>query len=531
MVRADGFTGEDSQIIRKTGFDTKKYLNAQVKKILDRVSMFEKLYLEFGGKLCYDSHASRVLPGFDVDTKVQMLRRLGNKIEIIHCISAKDIEGRKIRRDFGLTYDDQALKDINDLREIGLDVSAVVINRFNNALTAKKFKQKLQNRGLPVFIHYEIPNYLEDLHFLVSDKGYGKQEYVTAEKKIVVVTAPGPGSGKFAFCMAQIYNDRRRGINSGFAKFETFPVWNLSLTHPVNVAYEAATADIGDYNVVDPFHKKAYGITAINYSRDVENFAIMKRIIDKIVDKDDPMAKCKSPTDMGVNMVKEGIINDDAVGQASKEEIVRRYFRYRAEFVEGDTLYDTCERMDKIMEKAGVKPEDRSVVLPAREAAEDARKRKKEGKGYRDVFCGAAIEIILDSDKTVIVRGKNSPLLYAESAAVLNATKVIAEIPDKVDVISPSVIRSMMRLKNTIGSSSTSLDVKEILNAMAASAVSDENARKCLDALDKLKACEMHTTHLLNEGSEKTLSQIGLNLTTDAKLPFPDETFVPNCFI
>jgi len=525
-IPIDCFKGEDNQIIRKMGFDTKKYLNAQVKKILDRVSLFEKLYLEFGGKLCYDSHASRVLPGFDVDTKVQMLRRLGDKIEIIHCISAKDIEGRKIRRDFGLTYDDQALKDINDLREIGLDVSAVVITRFNNALTAKKFKQKLQNRGLPVFIHYEIPNYLQDLDFLVSDKGYGKQEHVTTEKKIVVVTAPGPGSGKFSFCMAQICNDRRRGVKSGFAKFETFPVWNLSLTHPVNIAYEAATADIGDYNVLDTFHKKAYGITAINYSRDVENFAIMKKIIDKIVDKDDPMAKYQSPTDMGVNMVKDGIIDDDTVDQASKEEIVRRYFRYHAEFIEGDTFYDTCERMEQIMEKAGVKPEDRSVVLPAREAAENASKRTNEGKGYRGVFCGAAIEIILDSGKTVIVTGKNSPLLYAESAALLNATKIMARVPDRVDVISPNVIRSMMRLKNTIGLSSTSLDVKEILNAMAASAVADENARKCLDVLDKLRGCEMHTTHLMNEGSEKTLNQIGFHLTTDANLPFLNETIV-----
>ncbi|MBE0512179.1 DUF1846 family protein, partial [Candidatus Bathyarchaeota archaeon] len=345
--------------------------------------------------------------------------------------------------------------------------------------------------------------------------------------KIVVVTAPGPGSGKFSFCMAQIYNDRKRGVKSGFAKFETFPVWNLSLNHPVNIAYEAATADIGDYNIVDPFHKKAYGITAINYSRDVENFAIMKKIIDKIVDKDDPMAKYKSPTDMGVNMAKEGIIDDDVVREASEEEIVRRHFRYRREFVEGETLYDTLERMEKIMKKAGVKPKDRSVVLPAREAAEDAKERKDEGKGYKSVFCGAAIEIFLDSGKTVIVTGKNSPLLYAESAAILNATKILAKMPDEVDVISPNVIQSIIQLKNIIGLNSTSLDVKEILNALAASAVSDENARRCLDALDKLKGCEMHTTHLMNEGNEKMLNQIGLNLTTDAKLPFPDETFVP----
>ena len=518
-------------MIRKIGFDTEKYLDAQIKRILDRVSLFDTLYLEFGGKLRYDYHASRVLPGFDANTKVQMLRRLGNKIEIIHCISAKDIEGRKIRRDFGLAYDDQTLKDINDLREVGLDVSAVVINRFNNELTANKFKQKLQNRRIRVFIHHELPNYLKDLEFVVSEKGYGKQDRVDTKKRIVVVTAPGPGSGKFSFCMAQVYNDRKRGVKSGFAKFETFPVWNLSLNHPVNIAYEAATADIGDYNIVDPFHKKAYGITAINYSRDVENFAIMEKIIDKIVDKDDPMAKCKSPTDMGVNMVKEGIIDDDVVREASKEEIVRRYFRYHREFVEGNTLYDAFERMKKIVEKTGVDPKDRSVVLPAREAAEDARRRKNDGKGCKGVFCGAAIEIFLDSDKTVIVTGKNSSLLYAESAAILNAAKIIAKIPDEVDVISPNVIQSIMQLKNLMKLSSTSLDVKEILNALAASAVSDEKARECIDALDKLKDCEMHTTHLINEGNEKALNQIGLNLTTDARLPFPDETFAPNYFI
>ncbi len=515
-------------MIRKIGFDTKKYLNVQIERILDRVPLFDKLYLEFGGKLCYDYHASRVLPGFDVDTKLQMLRRLGNKSEIIHCISAKDIQGRKIRRDFGLTYDDQTLKDINDLREKGLTVSAVVINRFNNEIIAKKFKQKLQNRKIRVFVHYEIPKYPKDLDFVVSDKGYGKQEYVDTEKKIVVVTAPGPGSGKFSFCMAQIYNDRKRGIKSGFAKFETFPIWNLNLNHPVNIAYEAATADIGDYNIIDHLHQKAYGITAINYSRDAENFAIMKKIIDKIGDKDDPLRRYKSPTDMGVNLIKDGITNDDIVRKASKEEIVRRYFRYHREFVEGDTLYETLERIKKIMEKAGVNPTDRSVVLPAREAAEDAKKREGEGKGYKKVFCGAAIEILSDSNEATIVTGKNSPLLYAESAVILNVTKILAKISDEVDVISPNVIQSIIRLKKTIGLNSTSLDVKEILNALAASAVSDENSRRCLDSLDKLKGCEMHTTHVMNQGNEKMLNQIGLNLTTDAKLPFPDETFVPN---
>jgi uncharacterized protein (UPF0371 family) len=509
-------------MIRERGFDTEKYLDAQVGSILERVSFFDKLYLEFGGKLRYDHHASRVLPGFDLDTKIRMLKRLGEEVEIIHCISAKDIEGRKIRRDFGLTYDDQIVKDINDLYETGLDVSAVVINRFSNELTARRFKQKLDNMRIRVFVHYELPNYPKDLEMVLSDKGYGRQDYVNTERKIVVVTAPGPGSGKFSFCMAQLYNDRRRGIMSGFSKFETFPVWNLSLDHPVNVAYEAATADIGDRNVVDPFHKRAYGVEAVNYNRDVENFAVMKKITERMVGEDDPMTEVRSPTDMGVSMVKEGIVDDDLVREASKQEIVRRYFRYHREFVEGDTLHNTLARMDKIMAKIGVKPEDRSVVLPAREAAEEARRKQKEGKGYKGVFCGAAIEVFLDSGETLIVTGKNSLLLHAESAALLNATKRVAGISDEVKVISPRVIRSVKELKRIIGLNSTSLDPKEILNALASSAVSEKNARRCLNALNKLRGCEMHTTHLMTEGNEKTVNQMGLVSTTDAKLPFPD---------
>ena len=509
-------------MIRERGFDTRKYLAVQVEKILERVSLFDKLYLEFGGKLRYDHHASRVLPGFELDTKVQMLRRLGDRVEMIHCISAKDIEGRKIRRDFGLTYEDQILRDINDLREFGLDVSAVVINRFSGERAAEKFKQRLENRGIRVFVHYEIPNYHTDLDFVLSDEGYGKPEYVDTEKRIVLVTAPGPGSGKMSFAMAQIFHDRKQGIKSGFAKFETFPIWNLELNHPVNVAYEAATADIGDYNLVDPFHLEAYGVTAINYNRDVENFAIMKRIIDSMVGEDDPMAGIRSPTDMGVNMAREGIVDDDVVREAARQEIVRRYFRYNREFVEGDTTHDTLDRMEKIMEKVGVTPLDRSVVLPAREAAEDARRREDEGKGYRGVFCGASIELVDDTGAAMMIQGKNSSLLHAESAALLNAAKTIAGLPDDVYVISREVIESMMRLKRVMGLSSPSLDVKEVLDALSASAVTDENAQRCMNALEKLKGCEMHTTHLMDAGDETPLKQLGLNVTTDAKLPIPD---------
>lgn len=509
-------------MIRKKGFDTERYLAAQVDKILERVSLFDKLYLEFGGKLRFDHHASRVLPGFELDTKVQMLRKLGDKVELIHCISAKDIEGRKIRRDFGLTYDDQILKDINDLREFGLDVSAVVINRYAGERAAGKFKQKLEIRGIRVYVHYEIPNYHTDLDIVLSDEGYGKPDYVDTEKKIVVVTAPGPGSGKMSFSMAQIFQDRRRGTKSGFAKFETFPIWNLELNHPVNAAYEAATADIGDYNLVDPYHLEAYGVTAVNYNRDVENFAIMKKIIERVVGEDDPMAEIKSPTDMGVNMAREGIVDDEVVREASKREIVRRYFRYNREFVEGETTHATLDRMDGIMAKVGVDPLDRSVVQPARDASEDAKRRRGEGKGYRGIFCGAAIELIDDDGAVRVIQGKNSPLLHAESAVLLNAAKTIAGIPDEVEVISRPVIESMIGMKKTMGLGSRSLDVKEVLDALAASAVSDENAMRCVAGLEKLKGCEMHTTHLMDAGDEAPLKQLGLNVTTDARLPFPN---------
>jgi uncharacterized protein (UPF0371 family) len=507
-------------MINEVGFNTETYLKVQIKKILERVSLFDKLYLEFGGKLRYDNHASRVLPGYSVDTKVRMLKQLSPQMEIIHCISAKDIEGRKVRRDFGLTYEDQIIRDISDLAEIDLLVSAVVINRFSGEWSALKFKQRLENRGYPVFIGFEIPNYLTDLDKVLSDDGYGKPDYVPTKKKIVVVTAPGPSSGKMSFAMSQIYQDRKNGIKSGFAKFETFPIWNLDLQHPVNIAYEAATADISDYNMVDPYHLATYGIIAINYNRDVENFSILKRLIDKMVGKDDPLANYKSPTDMGVNMAKEGIIDDEVCRIAAKEEIVRRFFRYQRDFVEGSIGRDTLNRIENVMVKVNAKPDDRKVVQPAREAALDAERRKNEGKGHKGIFCGAAIEIILNHKKK-IVTGKNSPLMHAESAALLNAVKELAGLPEDVLLISPLVIESMVRLKRTFGRSTACLDVKEVLDALAASAVNDIRARRCVEMLTQLKGCEMHTTHLMNNGDEGPLIQLGLNITTDSRIPLP----------
>jgi uncharacterized protein (UPF0371 family) len=503
-------------VIKRIGFDTQKYLDAQVKRIMERVSLFDKLYLEFGGKLRYDSHASRVLPGFQVDTKVQMLRKLGKDIEIIHCISAKDIERRKVRRDFGLTYEDQMLRDISDLKELDLDVSAVVINRFSGEPSALKFKQRLENRGIRVFMGYEIPNYLEDIDTVVSDEGYGKADWVPTTKKIVIVTAPGPNSGKMSFAMSQVYHDRKRGIMSGFAKFETFPIWDLPVEHPVNVAYEAATADLGDYNCVDPWHQKAHGEDSTNYNRDVENFAIMERIIEKLVPEGDPMSEIKSPTDMGVNMANQGIIDDEACQNASKQEILRRYFQYHREFIEGNTTYDTMERMDKIMARVGVKPEDRAVATAATKALEASVKDTE--KGSNGVHTGAAIEIVKNGSN-LIVSGKKSPILHSESAALLNAIKSLAGIPDEIDVLSPIIIESIMEMKKGMGVIDLSLDVKEVLDALAVSGVFNPNAAECLDELGNLKNCEWHSTHLMDPGCEKPLKELGLNITTDAKIP------------
>ena len=500
---------------RQIGFDTEKYLEAQVKRILERVSHYDKLYLEFGGKLRYDHHASRVLPGFKLDTKVQMLRKLGDDLEIIHCISAKDIEGRKIRRDFSLIYEDQILKDISDLRILGLDVSSVVINRFNGEKAAKQFKQKLENRNIRVFFGYELDDYLEDVDRVLSMNGYGKSDHVPTTKKIVVVTAPGPGSGKMSFAMSQLYHDRREGIKSGFAKFETFPLWDLPVDHPINIAYEAATADIGDYNCIDPWHLEAYGVKATNYNRDVENFAIMKRIIEKIVPPDDPMAKIKSPTDMGVNMAKQGIIDDFVCREASKQEVIRRYYQYRREFVEGNTPYDTLERIDRILKRVDVEPSDRTVAVAANRALEDSK--KDPSKGYNELYTGAAIEIWKNND-SIIVTGKLSSTLHSESAALLNAVKTLAGIPDEIDVLSPIIIESIMNLKELMMTPEKMLDVKEVLDALAVSAVFNPNAKECVNMLTSLQRCEMHTTHLMDLGCEQPLKELHLHITTDAKI-------------
>ncbi|MEE8317794.1 MAG: DUF1846 domain-containing protein, partial [Candidatus Omnitrophota bacterium] len=466
-------------VTRKISFDNEKYLSEQTKEILNRVKKFDnKLYLEFGGKICFDYHAARVLPGYDPNVKMRLLEKLKDHAEIIISVYAKDIEQGRVRGDYGITYDLATLKLIDDLRAWNLDVTSVVLTRFNNEPAALKFKRRLERLGIKVYRHVKIEGYPHDVERIVSPNGYGKNEYVETKKPIVIVTAPGPGSGKLATCLSQLYHDHTKGIDSGYAKFETFPIWNLALNHPINIAYEAATVDLADFNLVDPFHLEKYKQEAINYNRDVDAFPILKNIIHKITESKD--SYYNSPTDMGCNRAGFGITDDKGTREAAREEIIRRYFRHNLEFAIGSGTKEEVERAEVIMDKAGVRSEDRSVVLPARKAAEDCKKKGKGNKGY---FCGAAIEL---PDRQ-IVTGKNSPLMHAASAAIINAIKHLAGIDDKVHILKPEVMGDLSRLKKDILSmTSESLTLDEILVALSISAHTDSSAKKALSMLRDL---------------------------------------------
>ncbi|MCX6302826.1 MAG: DUF1846 family protein, partial [Bacteroidia bacterium] len=404
-------------IAKHIGFDNEKYLREQTASILERVNRFNhKLYLEFGGKILYDYHASRVLPGFDPNVKMRLLQKLKDKIDVILCIHAGAIERNKVRADFGITYDVDALKTIDDFREWGIDITAVVITRYQNQPPAKAFKNKLEMRGIKVYLHYPTKGYPTDVDLIVSDQGYGANEYIKTTNPIVIVTGPGPGSGKLATCLCNLYHEYKKGVKAGYAKFETFPIWDLPVDHMVNVAYEAATVDLDDMVLVDEHHLKAYNIKTANYNRDIEAFHLLKRIIEKITGDE---SMYQSPTDMGVNRASAGIVDDELITEASYQEIIRRYFRYSVEYAMGLSDKETLDRIIAIMKKTGAKAEDRKVVLPAREAAKDA---EISGKGNAGIFCGAAIEL---PDGTIIT-GKNSALMHASSSLVLNATKHLA---------------------------------------------------------------------------------------------------------
>ena len=493
------------------GFDNEKYLQEQTAAILKRVNRFNhRLYLEFGGKILYDYHATRVLPGFDSNVKMRLLQKLKDKTDVILCIHAGDIERKKIRADFGITYDVDALKTIDDFREWGIEIKAVVITRYQNQPPAKAFKNKLELRGMKVYVHYPTKGYPTDIDLIVSDEGYGANDYIEVTKPIVVVTGPGPGSGKLGTCLSNLYHEYKKGFKAGYAKFETFPIWDLPVDHKVNVAYEAATVDLNDKVLIDEHHMEAYNEKVVNYNRDIEAFNLLKKIIEKITGG---KSMYLSPTDMGVNRASAGIVNHQIIEDASEQEIIRRYFRYAVEYAMGLSEKITMERINSIMEKIGLKPEDRNVVQPARDAAKNA---ERNGKGNQGIFCGASIEL---PDGTIIT-GKNSSLMHASSSLVLNATKHLAGLPDSMYLIPQSIIDSVTHLKkNILNGKMTSLDLDETLIALSISALSNPAGQMALEKLKYLEDCEVHLTHIPTPGDEAGLRKLKVNLTCDPEFP------------
>ncbi|MBP6914492.1 MAG: DUF1846 domain-containing protein [Smithellaceae bacterium] len=494
-------------IFDNKAFDNEKYIKEQTAEILQRVKRFNnKLYLEFGGKLLYDYHASRVLPGYDPNVKMRLIQELKDRADILLCIYAGDIERKKIRADFGITYDSDAMKLIDDLRAWNINVRGVVITRFENQPSAVLFKNKLERRNIKVFTHSYTKGYPTNVDLIVSDEGYGINEYIKTEKPLVIVTGPGPGSGKLATCLSQLYHDYKNDTKSGYAKFETFPIWNLPLKHPVNVAYEAATADIRDFNQIDPFHLEAYGEARVNYNRDIEIFPVLKRILEKITGK---ISFYKSPTDMGVNRAGFAIINDDLTKEAAKQEIIRRYFRYRCEYVMGFAETETVQRVELFMNDFNLNPENRPVVKPAREAAKEAI---QQNRGNEGIYCGAAIQL----KNGTIITGNNSPLMHAASSVVIHALKYLADIPEKIKLLPANITDSIRRLKTEIlQETNVSLDVEETLIALSISATTNPAAELALEKLKELQNCEIHMTHIPTPGDEAGLRRIGVNLTTD----------------
>jgi uncharacterized protein (UPF0371 family) len=491
----------------KIGFDNERYIHEQTAEILERVNRFDnKLYLEFGGKLLFDFHAARVLPGYDPNVKMRLIRELKDKADILLCIYAGDIERKKIRADFGITYDADAMKLIDDLRTWGVGVRAVIITRYDNQPAATLFKNKLERRNIEVYTHSFTKGYPTDVESIVSDEGYGANPYIETKRPLVIVTGPGPGSGKLATCLSQLYHEYRRGVKAGYAKFETFPIWNLPLKHPVNVAYEAATADIRDFNLIDSFHMEAYGKTAVNYNRDVEVFPVVRRILGKITGGD---SFYQSPTDMGVNKAGFAIVEDAVTRQASIQEIIRRCFRYRCEYAMGLADRETVQRVELLLEDFGVQPEDRLVVRPSWEAAKQAQ---TDQKGNEGIFCGAAIEL---KDGTIIT-GSNSPLMHAASSLVLKAVKHLAGIPDKIKLLPGAITDSVRNLKTDIlNEHSVSLDLEETLIALSISAATNSAAQLALEKLTDLRNCEAHMTHIPTPGDEAGLRRLGINLTSE----------------
>ena len=483
--------------MNRIGFDNEKYLLTQSEKIRERIAQFGgKLYLEFGGKLFDDFHAARVLPGFAPDSKIRMLLQLKDQAEIVMTINASDIEKNKVRGDSGITYDLETLRLIDAFRGFGLYVGSIVLTRYQSQPSAVAFEKKLTDLGLRVYRHYDIPGYPNDIPFIVSDNGYGKNDYIETSRSLVVVTAPGPGSGKMATCLSNIYHDHKRGIRAGYAKFETFPIWNLPLDHPVNIAYEAATADLNDMNMIDPFHLKAYGETTVNYNRDVEIYPVLRAMFEQI------LGKCpyQSPTDMGVNMVGNCIFDDQAVREAAKGEIIRRYFGALCNRRRDMGSDIEVQKLELLMQQIGVRALDRVCVEPARARAAET---------------GAPVVAIELPDGS-IVTGKTTPLLGASSACLLNAVKKLAGVPKAAKLISPEILEPVQVLKlKHLGNHNPRLHTNEVLIALSICATTDENAARCMEKLDELRGCEVHSSVLLAAVDENVFRRLGCNLTCD----------------
>ena len=481
----------------KVGFDNNKYLKLQSEKIKERIAKFGgKLYLEFGGKLFDDFHASRVLPGFAPDSKIRMLTELKDQAEIIIAVNSADIEKNKVRGDLGITYDLDVLRLIDAFRGFGLYVGSVVLTRYVSTQSVEVFKNKLEKLGIKVYRHFDIKNYPYDIEYIVSDEGYGKNDYIETERSLVVVTAPGPGSGKMATCLSQIYHEYKMGIKAGYAKFETFPIWNIPLSHPVNVAYEAATADLNDINMIDPFHLEAYGQTAVNYNRDVEIYPVLRAMFEGI------MGECpyKSPTDMGVNMVGNCIVDDDAVREAANNEIIRRYYGALCQQRKGNMCEEEINKIKLLMNQSAINAKQRKCIQAALDRAAETEAP------------AAAIELCDGR----IVTGKTSSLLGASSAVLINAVKVLAGIDKEIDIISHDVLEPVQKLKvENLGNHNPRLHTDEVLIALAITAASNETAKKAMDVLKELKGAELHSSVILSPVDVATFRKLGINLTCE----------------
>lgn len=492
----------------KLGFDNSQYLEEQSRFIQERIEAYDKLYLEFGGKLMGDFHAMRVLPGFDPDSKVKILQKLRDKLEIVICVFAGDIEQNKVRSDYGITYDDEVFRMLDDFHHFGLEVNSVILTRYTGQNAAQVFMNKLRRRNIKVYTHAYTEGYPLDVDTIVSSNGYGQNDFIETTKPLVVVTAPGPNSGKLATCLSQLYHETQRGNNAGYSKFETFPIWNLPLRHPVNIAYEAATADLGDINIIDPYHLEATGEQAVNYNRDIEAFPLLRRIMKKIYGDEIPY---HSPTEMGVNRAGFCITDDEVVRFAANQEIIRRYFHLACEYKTGNSSAEISQRGKLLMDEMQLTEEDRAVVRPAREYAKKLLTRPGNSYGNSTPHATA---IQLPDGK--IITGKGSNSMSSLAAALLNAVKAMAGMADPLHLLSPVILEPLHFLKeNIFGQKMHYLDAKEILMALSISAATNPMAEVALIQLKNLRACQAHSTVIPSKADEEVCRQLGIELTSD----------------